>query len=142
MTHDHEMRRLILHAADLLDACDPMASANIVEDITSTRAKALEARDHATQEAVAIATAITVLRWVAACMAVRDDERERKTAPFVQDRDLVSIVLALVDSEDGEPAVEGSATYRAREAFGLYGETGRRRGPTPTTTTSARELTT
>lgn len=72
MTTDSEMRNLVLHAADLLDACQPMANADIVEDITSTRSHVLDAYRNAIQEIAAITTARTVLRMVAACMSVQD----------------------------------------------------------------------
>lgn len=67
MAADTEMRNLALHAADLLEACNPMRNA---EAITVGGDTARDARRRATAEVVAITTAETVLRMLAACMAV------------------------------------------------------------------------
>ncbi len=72
MADTAEMRRLMTHAADLLDACDPMAT---IEDVP-VHAGRDEATHRAAAEVAAIATASTVLRMVAAAMV--DDVADPK----------------------------------------------------------------
>lgn len=72
------MLRLMRHAANLLDDCDPMAAAEQIEAITSGRGHYVEAAARAARDVAAIATATTVLRMVAACMA---DEPQDEVPP-------------------------------------------------------------
>lgn len=71
MANTRNMIRLMEHAANLLDACQPWDDINIINRFeTSTNTRDL-ARERAVAEIAAIATASTVLRMVAAAM---DDE--------------------------------------------------------------------
>lgn len=74
MADTTEMRRLMTHAADLLDACEPMANADEIRSLSSSFIRKGEAIDRAVAEVAAMVTASTVLRMVAAAMA---DETER-----------------------------------------------------------------
>jgi hypothetical protein len=65
------MLRLMRHAADLLDACDPSHNAEVIANVSSVSSTKAEASQRATAEAVAIGTASAVLRMIAAAM---DDE--------------------------------------------------------------------
>ncbi len=72
MADTAEMRRLMVHAADLLDACDLAENAEeAVQVAHSSEVRAVIVRQ-AAQTAVAMGTASTVLRMVAAAMA--DDD--------------------------------------------------------------------
>lgn len=111
-----EMRHLMLLAADLLDKCDPMANAAMVEEFTSRASVRHEATDRAVAEVAAIATARTVLRMVAA--AVAEDPTPTPTFAVGNDpcprcglfdgrHDLMThLGLAKVDSERRTDAVD------------------------------------
>lgn len=71
MANTAEMLRLMRHAADLLDACDPSENAEALARVSSVSSLKAEATRRATAEAVAIGMASAVLRMVAAAM---DDE--------------------------------------------------------------------
>lgn len=72
MADTAEMRRLMVHAADLLDACDPTENAEAaIQNSHSSEVRAVIVRQ-ATEQAAAMGTASTVLRMVAAAMA--DDD--------------------------------------------------------------------
>ncbi len=77
MANTTEMLRLMRHAADLLDACDPGANAAVISERVSDSTARREANRLAVQEAVAIGTASMVLRLVAAAM---DDEPSEETS--------------------------------------------------------------
>lgn len=79
MADTAEMRRLMLHAADLLDAQDPGANAAMVADYSSLRGKVIEAAERATAQAVANGMASMVLRMVAAAVADEPEVREHLT---------------------------------------------------------------
>ncbi len=68
MADTAEMARLMRHAADLLDACDPGVNAQTIADESSIADVRSEATGRAVREAVAIGTASMVLRMVAAAM--------------------------------------------------------------------------
>jgi hypothetical protein len=70
MANTTEMRRLMCHAADLLDACDPGINGGLVQ-YHGGGAMGREAVERAIAEAVAMGMASMVLRMVAAAM---DDE--------------------------------------------------------------------
>ena len=64
MADTTEMRRLMTHAAGLLDDCEPMANATVIHNLGDR-----EAMQRVLAEVAAMATASTVLRMVAAAMA-------------------------------------------------------------------------
>lgn len=77
MANTTNMIRLMTHAADLLDACDPMTNTSkVVAQISHPDAR-IAAVKRATAEVAAIAHASAILRMVAAAM---DDEPE---TPYV-----------------------------------------------------------
>jgi hypothetical protein len=71
MANTTEMLRLMRHAADLLDACEPMDNAEVLGEQSSMRHVYTEAVGRAVAESAAIITASMILRMVAAAM---DDE--------------------------------------------------------------------
>lgn len=74
MASSEEMRRLVLHAAELLAMCEPMNNAREIDRISVSSDTRRASYTRAVNEVVAIATAVTTLRLVAACMAVEDPE--------------------------------------------------------------------
>lgn len=78
MANTVNMIRLMTHAADLLDACDPWADVHVIDQFAATPFTREGARDRAAAEIAAICTAATVLRMVAAAM---DDEPTEETQP-------------------------------------------------------------
>ncbi len=68
MADTAEMIRLMRHAAELLDACDPGANAQAIADMSPIADQRSEATHRAVREAAAIGTASMVLRLVAAAM--------------------------------------------------------------------------
>ncbi len=66
MANTTEMVRLMRHAADLLDACDPGANAAVISERVPDSTARCEAVERATAEAVAMGLAAMVLRMVAA----------------------------------------------------------------------------
>lgn len=72
MANTAEMRRLMIHAAKLLEAQDPSVLAAMVADASSLRGKVVEAAELSAAQSVANGVASAVLRMVAA--AVSDEE--------------------------------------------------------------------
>lgn len=80
MANTVEMLRLIRHAADLLDSCDPTLNAESVAANTHIADVRRDAARRAMAETVAMGTASTVLRMVAACI---EDEPAAARSPEV-----------------------------------------------------------
>jgi len=74
MADTEELRRLVVHAADLLDNVDPAVSAKLMGNMTTDGGKRNDVWARTAQEIAAIAHAKAVLRMVAACMAVEGEE--------------------------------------------------------------------
>lgn len=104
MANTAEMLRLMRHAANLLDACDPLRNAAEVDLIAATTGASGKARDanrRAVAEVAAITTASTVLRMVAAAM---DDEMEAEMEAehdFVEDDPAATCATQQVDPRTG-----------------------------------------
>lgn len=75
MADTAEMRRLMLHAADLLDAQDPSENADAVAQYCAITSRVREAAERATAQAVANGFAIGILRMVAAAVADGPEEK-------------------------------------------------------------------
>ncbi len=73
MASSEEMRRLVLHAAELLAMCEPMENYRVIREYASSSTTRVRSQTRAVNEVAAIATAVTTLRLVAACMAVESD---------------------------------------------------------------------
>jgi hypothetical protein len=102
MANTTEMLRLMRHAADLLDVCDPTTNADEVARLSSLTGVTQAALARAVAETVAMSVASTVLRMIAAAIG---DEPTPPTQP---------------------PTIEAGSTLHTERADGPYvdGHTG------------------